>query len=135
MSPMQLVGDQHALLATTGSNDERDLLVCFSHLRWDFVFQRPQHLMTRFARDRDVIYWEEPIEGIASVQPTLRLRTCVDSGVIVATPILSPELSDHDREAALRDLLNQLLRDQTPTLWYYTPMMLACRCCLASYRL
>ena len=125
MSPMQLVGDQHALLATTGSNDERDLLVCFSHLRWDFVFQRPQHLMTRFARDRDVIYWEEPIEGIASVQPTLRLRTCVDSGVIVATPILSPELSDHDREAALRDLLNQLLRDQTPTLWYYTPMMLA----------
>ena len=36
-------------------------LICFSHLRWDFVFQRPQHLMTRFARDRRVIFWEEPI--------------------------------------------------------------------------
>ena len=27
-------------------------LVCFSHLRWNFVFQRPQHLMSRFAEDR-----------------------------------------------------------------------------------
>ena len=30
---------------------ERPTLVCFSHLRWDFVFQRPQHLMSRFARE------------------------------------------------------------------------------------
>ena len=29
-------------------------LVCFSHLRWNFVFQRPQHLMSRFARDMTV---------------------------------------------------------------------------------
>ena len=35
--------------------------ICFSHLRWDFVFQRPQHLMSRFARDMAVIYWEEPV--------------------------------------------------------------------------
>ena len=31
-------------------------LLCFSHLRWNFVFQRPQHLMSRFAREMDVIY-------------------------------------------------------------------------------
>ena len=37
-------------------------LICFSHLRWNFVFQRPQHLMSRFAREMDVIYWEEPAE-------------------------------------------------------------------------
>jgi hypothetical protein len=24
-------------------------LIVFCHLRWDFVFQRPQHLMTRLA--------------------------------------------------------------------------------------
>ena len=36
-------------------------LVCFSHLRWDFVFQRPQHVLTRFARERRVFYIEEPI--------------------------------------------------------------------------
>ena len=37
-------------------------LICFSHLRWNFVFQRPQHLMSRFAREMNVIYWEEPVE-------------------------------------------------------------------------
>ena len=36
-------------------------LVCFSHLRWDFVWQRPQQLMTRFARDRRVYFVEEPV--------------------------------------------------------------------------
>jgi len=36
-------------------------LVCLSHLRWDFVYQRPQHLMSRFARDRRVFFFEEPI--------------------------------------------------------------------------
>jgi UDP-galactopyranose mutase len=35
-------------------------LICFSHLRWDFVFQRPQHLMARFAVEGAVIFWEEP---------------------------------------------------------------------------
>ena len=29
-------------------------LVCFSHLRWDFVYQRPQHLLSRCARNRRV---------------------------------------------------------------------------------
>ena len=37
-------------------------LICFSHLRWNFVFQRPQHLMSRFAREMNVIYWEEPVD-------------------------------------------------------------------------
>ncbi len=41
-------------------------LVCLAHLRWDWVYQRPQHLMARLARDRRVFYVEEPIfEGEA----------------------------------------------------------------------
>ena len=40
----------------------RPTLLCFSHLRWDFVFQRPQHLMSRFTREMSVVFWEEPIE-------------------------------------------------------------------------
>ena len=35
-------------------------LICFSHLRWGFVFQRPQHLMARFAKHRRVFFFEEP---------------------------------------------------------------------------
>jgi UDP-galactopyranose mutase len=36
-------------------------VVCFSHLRWNFVFQRPQHLLERFAKRHDVLFIEEPI--------------------------------------------------------------------------
>jgi UDP-galactopyranose mutase len=36
----------------------RHPLICFSHLRWDFVYQRPQHLMTRAADQYEVIYFE-----------------------------------------------------------------------------
>ena len=43
-------------------NSERPNLICFSHLRWDFVFQRPQHLMSRFAEDMPVVFWEEPMD-------------------------------------------------------------------------
>jgi len=41
---------------------EPPTLICFSHLRWNFVFQRPQHLMCRFSREMPVIYWEEPVD-------------------------------------------------------------------------
>jgi UDP-galactopyranose mutase len=47
------------IVAAVGKPGET--LICFSHLRWDFVFQRPQHLMTRFARERRVFYFEEPL--------------------------------------------------------------------------
>jgi hypothetical protein len=36
-------------------------LICFSHLRWNFVYQRPQHLLSRFANYTRVFYYEEPV--------------------------------------------------------------------------
>jgi UDP-galactopyranose mutase len=100
-------------------------LICFSHLRWDFVFQRPQHLMTRFQAHLPVFYWEEPETFQGGTAPSLRVRTCT-SGVTVITPQLSPDLSGEARETALRTLLNQFLADRPPLAvrWYYTPMML-----------
>src|SRR5688572_6618121 len=59
-------------------------LVCFSHLRWDFVYQRPQHLMSRFAREGRVFFVEEPIFGAQSA-PGLSMH--VDpSGVCIVVP-------------------------------------------------
>src|SRR5688500_14642377 len=61
-------------------------LVCLSHLRWDFVFQRPQHLLTRFAAERRVFYVEEPIYA-PDIPPELRLTD--GPGLLrVATPHL-----------------------------------------------
>ena len=104
----------------------RDVLVCFSHLRWDFVFQRPQHLMTRFARDRDVIFWEEPLPAPPGTTSRLDARVCPQSGVRVVTPILAEDLQGKEREVVLKAMLDQALpvAHGQLTRWYYTPMML-----------
>jgi len=103
-----------------------DVLICFSHLRWDFVFQRPQHLMSRFARERRVVFWEEPLPAAPGTPPVLEVRTCGQSGVLVATPRLPDDLPADAREEALRSLLDELLSAEPGSriCWYYTPMML-----------
>jgi UDP-galactopyranose mutase len=99
-------------------------LVCFSHLRWNFVFQRPQHLMSRFAAERRVIFWEEPVYG--DFAPEARRSDCPQTGVEVITPHLPEGLDVEAEEAALRSLLDGVLAGIGPVIrWYYTPMMLA----------
>ncbi len=68
-----------------------DTLICFSHLRWKFVFQRPQHLMTRFAQSRQVIVFEEPMSSDRDT--TARLDRYEQAGVTVATPMLPEGLA------------------------------------------
>ena len=55
-------------------DSERPSLLCFSHLRWNFVFQRPQHLMSRFANDMTVVFWEEPVDIGRRDTPFLQVR-------------------------------------------------------------
>ena len=100
-------------------------VVCLSHLRWNFVFQRPQHLMTRCARERRVFFFEEPVFE-PDIQPQLRLQH--HEGVTVATPHLPTGIDDAACPALLRERLNGLLHQQNVhdyVLWYYTPMALA----------
>lgn len=101
-------------------------LICFSHLRWAFVFQRPQHLMMRFARSRRVIFWEEPIIDAAAEEPALRTSVCATTGVRVATPVLPEGLAPAATERALMGLLDAAVAGEAGPLvrWYYTPMML-----------
>jgi glycosyltransferase involved in cell wall biosynthesis len=98
-------------------------LVCLSHLRWDFVYQRPNHLMARAARDRRTYFVEEPVDAPGS--PGLDLREA--DGVIVVRPHLPGELSASGRTAIMEDLVLDLVRSErldAPWLWYYTPMAL-----------
>ena len=102
-------------------------LLCFSHLRWDFVFQRPQHLMGRFARTAPVIVWEEPIDADEGEEASLFIRPAANMpGVTIVTPRLPRGGSDVDRTATLKTLLDGYLAGVTGKLvtWYYTPMML-----------
>ena len=82
-------------------------LLCFSHLRWEFVFQRPQHLMSRFAREMNVIYWEEPVNVDPSETAYLKVREAGNApGLSIVTPHLPEGMPEDAREAALKRLLD-----------------------------
>jgi len=98
-------------------------LVCLSHLRWNFVYQRPQHLLSRFAQNQRVFFVEEPIiESDAVERLDISNPT---SGVWVAVPHLPTGLSETEINAAQQRLLDGLLAQYNIhhyICWYYTPM-------------
>jgi UDP-galactopyranose mutase len=100
-------------------------LVCFSHLRWDFVYQRPQHLLSRCARDRRVFFIEEPIYSNSSMRLEVRET---DAQVYVVVPQLPEGLrSDIAITAVMKEMIYRLFLDQAIddyVFWYYTPMAL-----------
>jgi UDP-galactopyranose mutase len=97
-------------------------LLCFSHLRWNFVTQRPQHLMLRFARDMRVLYWEEPEYGAETAH--LRVSKVAENIVCIVPQLSSPD-DWQQNQNILRDLLDAYLAGEQVTVrWYYTPMML-----------
>jgi glycosyltransferase involved in cell wall biosynthesis len=97
-------------------------LVCFSHLRWNFVYQRPQHLLTRAAAWFKVTFIEEPIyEKVAA--PYLRTERVGEVDVVV--PILPEGCIGSAATDAQRELVTNLFADVDFIAWYYTPMALA----------
>ncbi len=100
-------------------------LICFSHLRWDFVYQRPQHLLTRFAAKYRVFYVEEP-----------HFYHEHDNSLKISHPepnisIVVPHLKDGLTEQEVFDIQQKLLADlfeeksiKNYIFWYYTPMPL-----------
>src|ERR687898_1709830 len=101
------------------------MLVAFSHLRWGFVWQRPQHLLTRFAREMPVVVVEEPEYHLQSADVHVRQ----DHGVTVVTPLL-PRTSEkygfgNHVNGQFARLVEPFVRAGTnQILWFYTPMAL-----------
>lgn len=111
--------------ASPGGLSSAPDILCLSHLRWDWVFQRPQHLLTRAAKDRRVWFVEEPVVDRTGCARLTLARP--HPNVTVVTPHLPDELNDTARENRLRDLLDGLIRSHDVSdyiLWYYTPMAL-----------
>src|SRR5918911_1589392 len=114
MKPM----DRNVVPAATVEYD----VVCLSHLRWDFVWQRPQHLLGRCARERRVVFFEEPMYGTGPARLESRATGC---GVDVVVPHLPEGISTDEAAATQAALLREHLDESEITryvLWYYTPM-------------
>lgn len=78
--------------------------------------------MTRFARERQVYFFEEPV--FEDIEPVLKIFICPKTNVHVVTPHIRPE---SNRNRVLQRLLTQLIETNRmfqPILWFYTPMAL-----------
>lgn len=99
-------------------------IIVFSHLRWNFVYQRPQHLMSRLGADRRIFFFEEPV-----LDESAFLEYKAQGNVTVCTPH-TPEKTPgfQDKQLPyLSVLLEQLVKDKSiidPVAWFYTPMAL-----------
>ena len=100
-------------------------IIVFSHLRWNFVYQRPQHLLSRLAKNYQIIFMEEPvtngadfIEHLTPAPNVEVLRPHVTSSIAGFhddhLPVLQSHLADFIRERGIDDYL----------VWFYTPMAL-----------
>ena len=74
-------------------------ILCLSHLRWDFVFQRPQHLLSRAVKRGRVFYVEEPVfdgESFRAVQVimTRKAADLAELARLVQEGALKPRLSE-----------------------------------------
>ncbi len=100
-------------------------LLCFSHLRWDFVYQRPQHLLTRFSKIFNVYFFEEPVSE--NIDHPFLAISVINDNLWVLTPHLQKGLSHSESIYYQTDMLNKFLLDKILSdfvFWYYTPMAL-----------
>jgi len=101
-------------------------LIVFSHLRWDFVYQRPQQLLSRLARNYRVFFIEEPLHTTA---PSHWHYSTPSANVSICRPHTPVEAQGfHDAQLpALRILMEELQKRfdvRHPLAWVYTPMAL-----------
>ena len=99
-------------------------IVCFSHLRWNFVYQRPQHLLSRFARNEPVYYIEEPL--FDAPDDSFKITETKEKVQVVNLYLKGSPHEDNiiDRQKVLVSgvFKNENISDYL--LWYYTPMAL-----------
>jgi UDP-galactopyranose mutase len=99
-------------------------LICFSHLRWNFVYQRPQHLMSRFTKERRVFFLEEPVYDAPSQYNEIFDDTI--NGVCVVTPHITSDTENVDDALShLLDMFMESMKIRTYVTWYYTPLSFA----------
>jgi UDP-galactopyranose mutase len=101
-----------------------ETIICLSHLRWNFVYQRPQHLLIRCARHHRVVFVEEPLYDAGEPELELRAEGAITIAVLHLPAGTPPDIA----ELAQRKLVDRVLYDldnPRPVLWYTTPMAIA----------
>jgi UDP-galactopyranose mutase len=101
-------------------------------LRWDFVWQRPQHLLSRFARQHRVLVVEEPVTDSKATKAHLEFHKIKNAGNLTVVRLVQPceketwiGHGEPATQAGYSHLLRKYLKKEhytNPVLWLYTPM-------------
>lgn len=100
-------------------------LICFSHIPWNFVYQRPQHLLSRFAVYNRVFVVEEPVKK--GDKDFYEIEKDPDHNLWIVRLYISEDITQSKMMSTLRALLDSILftkEIKNYMLWYYTPMAL-----------
>jgi glycosyltransferase involved in cell wall biosynthesis len=100
-------------------------IICFSHLRWDFVFQRPQHLLTRFGKTFEILFMEEPVYD--ADDKAYYSRHDRGNNIQLMVPHLPAGVNETESITLLKLLFDQFMLNRNLSdlaFWYYTPMAL-----------
>jgi glycosyltransferase involved in cell wall biosynthesis len=100
-------------------------LIVLSHLRWDFVFQRPQHLLTRLAKSFNIFYFEEPVfEAIDQEHLSFSKRA---DNIWIVVPHMPEGMSAEEIKNTHKQMFDRFMENKNLAdyaFWYYTPMAL-----------
>lgn len=110
-------------MRTASETGARKAILCFSHLRWEFVWQRPQHLLSRAAAQYDVFFLEEAVRESIEL-PFLKTFPAAQ-GIEVLQLHVPMQMPDAEVDSLLREAAQQAVsRCPELILWFYTPMAL-----------
>jgi len=113
-------------------NDRADYtIIVHSHLRWDWVWQRPQQFLSRLSKRHPVLFIEGPCPADDVQAPKATLREISDYPNIVVLQMQMPAARwndgawiDKERRKLVQGLLGGPLgrRFDSPVQWFYDPM-------------
>ncbi|SEN25082.1 UDP-galactopyranose mutase [Nitrosospira multiformis] len=99
-------------------------IIVFSHLRWDFVYQRPQHLLSRLAENYKIVFIEEPIlhqhDSFLEYSQPLPNITVVKPH----TPVAASGFHDEQLPHLIKLMRQFIVLEEEHIAWFYTPMAL-----------
>jgi UDP-galactopyranose mutase len=103
-------------------------IIAFCHLRWDFVYQRPQHLLSRLARRYQIVVVEEPVHDPGN-EPHWEVRRIAPQLTIYRPHTPDDEAGFGPRQRTLLGPLIDELCAQLPAgpriCWLYTPLAIS----------
>ena len=88
-------------------------MVVFCHLRWQFVYQRPQHIISRMSHNMKILLIEEPIGYDDNQENTANLIEINEN-----LTVLQPRVKDIE---SIANLLPLYIKNSNPDIgWFYS---------------